>query len=71
MCLGGPNHCRVGRAGSQSYLLSIDRRLCMQLLVVCIVSSCCVHHRGCVLLVVGWRRRVKCVCFLCTRAHTP
>jgi hypothetical protein len=23
MCLGGPNHCRVGRAGSQSYLLSL------------------------------------------------
>jgi hypothetical protein len=20
MCLGGPNHCRVGRAGGQSYL---------------------------------------------------
>jgi hypothetical protein len=27
MCLGGPNHCRVGRAGSQSYLFSIDRHL--------------------------------------------
>jgi hypothetical protein len=24
MCLGGPNHCRVGRAGSQSYYLSVD-----------------------------------------------
>jgi hypothetical protein len=34
MCLGGPNHCRVGRAGSQFYLSSCDRRLCMQLLVV-------------------------------------
>jgi hypothetical protein len=34
MCLGGPNHCRVGRAGSQFYLASCDRRLCMQLLVV-------------------------------------
>jgi hypothetical protein len=39
MCLGGPNHCRVGWAGGQSYLvvsftLSCDRRLCMWLLVV-------------------------------------
>jgi hypothetical protein len=33
MCLGGPNHCRVGRAGSQFYLSSCDRRLWMQLLV--------------------------------------
>jgi hypothetical protein len=24
MCLGGPNHCRVGWAGSQSYYLSVD-----------------------------------------------
>jgi hypothetical protein len=34
MCLGGPNHCRVGRAGNQFYLLLCDRHLCMQLLVV-------------------------------------
>jgi hypothetical protein len=26
MCPGGPNHCRVGRAGSQSYFLSVDCR---------------------------------------------
>jgi hypothetical protein len=33
------------------------------------MSSCC-DHRGCVLLVVGWRRRVKCVCsFLHVRTH--
>jgi hypothetical protein len=25
---------------------------------------------GCVLLVVEWRRRVKCVCYFYTRAHT-
>jgi hypothetical protein len=24
----------------------------------------------CVLFVVGWRRRVECVCFPCTRTHT-
>jgi hypothetical protein len=60
MCLGGPNHCRVGRAGSQSYLLSLIVVKCMQLLVVRLMSSCCVH-RGCVLFVVGWRRRVECV----------
>jgi hypothetical protein len=43
MCLGGPNHCRVGQEGSHSYLLSIDRCKCMQLLVVCLMSSFCVH----------------------------
>jgi hypothetical protein len=39
MCLGGPNHCRVGRAGGQSYLavsftLSCDHHLCMWLRIV-------------------------------------
>jgi hypothetical protein len=42
---------------------------CLQLLVVCLQSSCD-EHRGCVLLVVEWRRRVKCVCYFYTRAHT-
>jgi hypothetical protein len=36
---------------------------------VCLQSSCA-EHRGCVLLVVEWRRRVKCVCYFYTRAHT-
>ena len=40
-----------------------------QLLIVCFQSSC-VEHRGCVLLVVEWRRRVKCVCYFYMRAHT-
>jgi hypothetical protein len=26
MCPGGPNHCRVGRAGSHSYSLSVECR---------------------------------------------
>jgi hypothetical protein len=26
MCPGGPNHCRVGRAGSHSYSLPVERR---------------------------------------------
>jgi hypothetical protein len=44
--------------------------LCLQLLVVRLASSCC-DRRGCVLSVVGWRRRVQCVCFPSyTRAHT-
>jgi hypothetical protein len=39
MCLGGPNHCRVGRAGGQSFLavsftLSCDHHLCSWLRVV-------------------------------------
>jgi hypothetical protein len=38
-------------------------------MVVCLVTCCVPYvflcdHRGCVLLVVGWRRRVKCVCSL-------
>jgi hypothetical protein len=45
-------------------------RVMLELLVVRLMSSCC-DHRGCVLLVVGWRRRVECIYFLCTRAHTP
>jgi hypothetical protein len=59
MCLGGPNHCRVGRAGSQSYFLvslTYCRLIivnCMQSLVVRLMSSCCVH-RGLHLI----RRRV-------------
>jgi hypothetical protein len=24
MCLGGPNHCRIGQAGSQTVLLLVD-----------------------------------------------
>jgi hypothetical protein len=31
MCLGGPNHCRVGWRGSQSYLLSVDCRSYLQM----------------------------------------
>jgi hypothetical protein len=42
---------------------------CLQLLVVCLQSSCD-EHRGCVLLVVKWQRRVKCVCYFYMRAHT-
>jgi hypothetical protein len=70
MCLGGPNHCRVGWAGSQLYLSPCDRRLCMQLLFVRPCHLFMIHH-GCVLFVVGWRPRIKCVdCFLGTRSHT-
>jgi hypothetical protein len=70
MCLGGPNHCRVGWAGSQSYLLSIDRRKCMQLLIVCLMSSCCVRRGLCLV-----HRRVvtqsrMCLFPLYTRTHT-
>jgi hypothetical protein len=43
MCLGGPNHCRVGRAGSQSYLLSFDRRYKHVVTVVRRMSSCSVR----------------------------
>jgi hypothetical protein len=59
MCLGGPNHCRVGRAGSQSYLLvslTYHRLIVvkgMQLLDVRLMSSCCVR-RDCILFIVGW-----------------
>jgi hypothetical protein len=41
----------------------------LPLLVVCPPSPCG-ELRGCILVVVGWRLRVKCVCFL-LRAHTP
>ena len=41
----------------------------LHLRVVRLKSSCC-DHCGCVLLVVGWRRRVKCVCYFYTCAHT-
>jgi hypothetical protein len=41
----------------------------LPLLVVC-PQSPCGELRGCVLVVVGWRLRVKRVCFL-LRAHTP
>jgi hypothetical protein len=42
---------------------------CLQLLVVCLQSSCDEHH-GCVLLVFVWQCRVKCVCYFYTCAHT-
>jgi hypothetical protein len=38
MCLGGPNHCRVGQMGSQSFYGSIDCRL--MLAVTCCASLC-------------------------------
>jgi hypothetical protein len=71
MCLGGPNHCRVGRAGSQSYLFC---RLivvpCLQILDVCLRSLCCccncmrhVRHR------VATQSRMY-LLSLYTRAHT-
>jgi hypothetical protein len=44
-------------------------RILLQLLIVCLQSSCD-KHRGCVLLVVEWRRRVKCACYFYPRAHT-
>jgi hypothetical protein len=45
MCLGGPNHCRVGRAGSQSYFfVNLIVIHCMQILDVRLRSSCCVHR---------------------------
>jgi hypothetical protein len=45
-------------------------RILLQLLLVSLQSSCA-EHRGCVLLVVEWRRGVQCVCFPSyTRAHT-
>jgi hypothetical protein len=36
---------------------------------VCLQSSCA-EHRGCVVLVVEWRCRVKCGCYFYTSAHT-
>jgi hypothetical protein len=44
MCLGGPNHCRVGRAGSQSYYLSIDCRSLLVDVDVHLRSLCCVRQ---------------------------
>jgi hypothetical protein len=35
----------------------------------CAPLSSCGNLHGCVLLVVGWRRRVKCVCYFYTRTH--
>jgi hypothetical protein len=35
----------------------------------CAPLSSCGNLRGGVLLVVGWRRRVKCVCYFYTRTH--
>ena len=52
MCLGGPNHCRVGRVGSQSYLLSFDLHYPHVVTVVRRMSSCCVRL-ACVFFVVG------------------
>jgi hypothetical protein len=70
MCRGGPNHCRVGRAGSQSFYGRLIVVYCLQQLVVRLMSPCCVHH-CCILLVIGWRRRVECVCSLVhARTHT-
>jgi hypothetical protein len=36
----------------------------------CVPYVFCCDHRGCVLLVIGWRSRFEYVCFPCTHAHT-
>jgi hypothetical protein len=56
MCPGGPNHCRVGRAGSHSYFCRLNVVHCFQMIdvLLCLVvmlllrellmpcsSSCC------------------------------
>jgi hypothetical protein len=41
MCPGGPNHCRVGRAGSQSYFCRLIVVHCFQMLDVLLRSLCC------------------------------
>jgi len=69
MCLGGPNHCRVGWVGSQSYYLSIVVVHCFLMIEVRLGSSCC--HHCCM------RHVRRCIStqnimysFPCTHAHT-
>jgi hypothetical protein len=69
MCPGGPNHCRVGRAGSQSYfcqLIVVLASRCLMCVLVCYV----VVAVACVMFVVMLRRRVECLYYPCTHAHT-
>jgi hypothetical protein len=64
MCFGGPNHCRVGRAGGQSFLavsftLSCDHHLCLwlcvmrlgHLLMFILVASCTLCLWLCIVVV--------------------
>jgi hypothetical protein len=48
MCPGGPNHCRVGWVGSQSYFCRLIVVLFFQMLDVRLRSLCCcrrcMHH---------------------------
>jgi hypothetical protein len=46
MCPGGPNHCRVGRAGSHSYSSSVDVVHCFQVLdvLLCWVIMLLLHE---------------------------
>jgi hypothetical protein len=69
MCLGGPNHCRVGWMGSQSYYLSVDCRSLLAEVHVHLRSFCC-HRIACVMFVIVWQRRVECIYYPCTHAHT-
>jgi hypothetical protein len=71
MCPGGPNHCRVGRAGSQSYFCCrLIVVLCFWMLDVRLRSLCCgrscMHH---VRRHVATQSRMS-LLPLYTRAHT-
>jgi hypothetical protein len=69
MCLGGPNHCRVGRMGSQSYFCRLIVVHCWQMLM-CILDLYVDIAVACVMI----RRHVATQsimsCYPCTHTHT-
>jgi hypothetical protein len=57
MCLGGPNHCRVGQMGSQSFYLSVDCCSLLQMLM-CILDLYVDIAVACVMICRHVARRV-------------
>jgi hypothetical protein len=57
MCLGGPNHCRVGRMGSRSFYCQLNVVLYWQMLM-CVLDVYVDIAVAIVMIVVRWQRRV-------------
>jgi len=70
MCLGGPNYCRVGWVGSQSYLFVDWSSFNACRYSMCVLGRHVVFVVVCILFIVGWWHRVECVYYPCTHAHT-
>jgi len=71
MCPRDPNHCKVGRVGSQSYFVVSWLSFFASRCLMCVLVHYAVVTVACVMFVIVLRRKVECIYYPCTHVQTP